>query len=57
MVLHRDVEADGEASHEDDAEGEEQDGDDDVNPEPLVGAVQVGDGRVAKLDHAALECP
>ena len=48
------VESDGEAPHEEDAEGKEEDDDDDVHPQPVVSAAQVADGRVTKVVLVAL---
>ena len=42
-------EVDREPPHDGDAEDGEEDGDDDVDPDEVVVALQVGDGRVAKV--------
>ena len=42
-------EVDWEPPHDGDAEDGEEDGDDDVDPDEVVVALQVGDGRVPEL--------
>jgi hypothetical protein len=54
VLLDRDPEPDGEVSHEDDSERKEDNRDYNVDPQPIVVALEVGDGRVAEVDFASL---
>ena len=54
MLLDCYPEPDGEVSHEDDSERKKDDRDYNVDPQPIVVALEVGDGRVSEVDFASL---
>ena len=54
MFLDRDPQPDGEVSHEDDSQRKEDNRDYNVDPQSIVVALEVGDGRVAEVDFASL---